>query len=69
MKTTDYLKDIRQKSTEQLKAELKDLLKELMSLRFRAATSGVEAPHMFKQLRGKVSRIKTVLREKAVSGV
>jgi large subunit ribosomal protein L29 len=56
-------KDLRAFSKEELKEKFEGVHKQLMELQFKRKT-GVEKPHMFKQLKKDVARISTVLREK-----
>ncbi|MEZ7862811.1 MAG: 50S ribosomal protein L29 [Aeromonadaceae bacterium] len=57
--------DLRQKSVEELKAELIGLLREQFNLRIQASTGQLSQTHTLKQVRRDVARVKTVLNEKA----
>ena len=57
--------DLRQKSVEELKAELIGLLREQFILRIQASTGQLSQTHTLKQVRRDVARVKTVLNEKA----
>ena len=50
----------------ELREKLKELNKQLMELQFKR-NSGVEKPHLFKQIRKDIARIHTVMRQKEVS--
>ncbi len=57
--------ELRQKSVEELKKELLESLREQFNLRMQRATGQLSKPHLFRDVRRKVARIKTVLDEKA----
>ena len=57
--------DLRQKSVEELKAELIGLLREQFNLRIQASTGQLSQTHTLKQVRRDVARVKTLLNEKA----
>ncbi len=57
--------DLRQKSVEELKAELLGLLREQFNLRIQASTGQLSQTHTLKQVRRDSARVKTVLNEKA----
>jgi len=62
------IKDLKGLSKEELKDKLEGLNKQLMELQFKRR-SGVEKPHLFKQIRKDIARIFTVINEKeGVSG-
>lgn len=56
--------ELRQKSVEELNQELLELLREQFNLRMQRATGQLAKPHLFKQGRRNIARIKTVLHEK-----
>ncbi|GAB3241717.1 50S ribosomal protein L29 [Pseudaeromonas pectinilytica] len=57
--------DLRQKSVEELKAELIGLLREQFNLRIQASTGQLSQTHTLKLVRRDIARVKTVLNEKA----
>ncbi|WP_355662022.1 50S ribosomal protein L29 [Halomonas salifodinae] len=57
--------EIREKSVEELKAQLLDLLREQFNLRMQKATGQLSQTHLLKQVRRDIARVKTVLNEKA----
>ncbi|MCQ9205790.1 MAG: 50S ribosomal protein L29 [Omnitrophica bacterium] len=57
------IKDLRGITKEELTEKLDDLNKELMELQFKRK-SGVEKPHLFKELKKSIARIFTVINEK-----
>lgn len=62
------INDLKGLSKEELKDKLESLNKQLMELQFKRR-SGVEKPHLFKQIRKDIARIFTVINEKeGVSG-
>lgn len=56
--------DLRQKSSEDLNQELLALLREQFNLRMQRATNQLNKPHLFRQVRRDIARVKTVLHEK-----
>ena len=56
------IKELRDLPEQELTEKLNDLNKQLMELQFKRR-SGVEKPHLFKQIRKDIARIKTVARE------
>ncbi|WP_339668467.1 50S ribosomal protein L29 [Dasania marina] len=61
MKTTE----LREKSAEDLNAELLKLLEAQFKLRMQKATGQLGQTHLLKQTRREIARVKTVLEEKA----
>ncbi len=57
--------DLREKSVEELNAELLNLLREQFNLRMQAATGQLQQAHTLKAVRRDIARVKTVLTEKA----
>ena len=57
--------ELRRKSADELKQELLALLREQFNLRMQKATGQASKPHLFKQARRNISRVKMVLSEKA----
>ena len=57
--------DLREKSVEELNAELLNLLREQFNLRMQAATGQLQQTHTLKAVRRDIARVKTVLTEKA----
>jgi large subunit ribosomal protein L29 len=57
------LSEWREKSVDDLEAELQQLIEERFRLRF--ATESIENPMRFRALRRDIARIRTVLRERA----
>ena len=58
------MQELREKSTSELQGELKSLLQEQFNLRMQKAVGQVAKPHLFKNVRRSIARIKTILREK-----
>lgn len=56
-------KEIKNKKPEELKQLLMDLRKEQFSLRMQKGTGQASNPHMFKNLRKDIARVKTVINE------
>lgn len=57
--------EIRGKTNGELEFELKNLEKELFSLRFKASTEASANPSRISEARREVARIKTILHERA----
>ena len=57
--------ELRNKSVEELNAELANLLGEQFKLRMQAATGQLQQTHQLKQVRRNIARVKTVLNQKA----
>jgi large subunit ribosomal protein L29 len=60
--------DIRALSDEELEDQLDDSQHGLMHLRFRVATMQINDVNQIKSARRRVARIRTVMRERAMSG-
>ena len=58
------VKEIRELSTEDINAKLKETKAELFNLRFQQATGNLEKPSRIRELRHTVARLKTVLKER-----
>ncbi len=56
--------DLRNKSDSELGQELISLLREQFNLRVQRATGQMAKPHLFKQVRRNIARVKTVMSEK-----
>lgn len=57
--------ELRQKSPDELQQELLALLREQFNLRMQRATNQLSKPHLLRQVRRNIARVKTVLSEKA----
>ena len=57
------VKDLQGLSKQELEEKRNDLHKQLMELQFKRR-SGVEKPHLFKQMRRDIARVRTVMRVK-----
>ncbi|WP_316541064.1 50S ribosomal protein L29 [Klebsiella michiganensis] len=58
-------KELREKSVEELNAELLNLLREQFNLRMQTASGQLQQTHLLKQVRRDVARVKTLLTQKA----
>ena len=58
------IKEIRELTTEEIQAKIKECKEELFNLRFQQATGNLEKPSRIRDLRHTVARLKTVLRER-----
>ena len=61
------IKDLRDKTPDQLREELATLKKESFNLRFQQATGQLENPARIKLVRRDTARVKTILNEKAAA--
>ena len=61
------VKELRELTTEQIVAKVKEAKEELFNLRFQQATGNLEKPSRIRELRHQVARLKTVLREREMS--
>jgi len=57
--------DLREKTVEELKAELKDLLADQFKYRMQKATGQLGQTHLLKEVRRDIARVKTVINQKA----
>lgn len=58
------VKEVRDKSNEELAHELRELNAELFNLRSRKITGQLDKPHRFKEIRKTIARINTVFKER-----
>ena len=56
--------EIRNLTTEEIVAKIKETKEELFNLRFQQATGNLDKPSKIKDLRHTVARLKTVLKER-----
>ena len=61
------VKEIRELTTEEIVAKIKESKEELFNLRFQQATGNLEKPSRIRDLRHQVARMKTVLRERELN--
>ncbi len=61
MKGQEYIKSLRGKSAAELNAELEALRKEQFNLRMQAATGQGGKPHLVRNARKNIARLKTVM--------
>ena len=65
MKSKQFLEELRNKSVEELNADLDAAKKELFNLRFQNATNQLDNTSRIKEVRKNIARIQTVITEKA----
>ena len=65
MKKNEYVKQLQNKSTDELSQELVNAKKELFSLRFQNATNQLDNTGRIKEVRRNIARIQTVITAKA----
>ncbi len=61
------VKDVRELNEQELAEKVKELKEELFNLRFQEATGQLENYMRIKEVRRSIARVKTVLRERALS--
>lgn len=66
MKSTNYLKSLKDKSVEELQVELVDCKKELFNLRFRNATNQLQNTASINEARKNIARIQTEMTIRAM---
>ena len=59
--------EIRNLTTEEIIAKIKETKEELFNLRFQQATGSLEKPSRINELRKLVARMKTILRERELT--
>ena len=59
-------KDLHNLSEEELKGKINSLYQDLFKLNQQRYSGRVEKPHMFKQTRKGIARMKTILKEKSL---
>ncbi len=62
------VQDLRGKTDSELREELLSLLREQFNLRVQRATGQMAKPHLFRQVRRSIARVKTVITEKQQAG-
>ena len=60
-------KEIREMSVIEIEKEIRDTRDSHLDLRMRKQTGQVEHPHEFKEIRRKIARLETILKEKKLS--
>ncbi|EOS27091.1 50S ribosomal protein L29 [Lachnospiraceae bacterium 3-1] len=64
MKTSNYVKDLREESVAALQEQLVAAKKELFNLRFQNATNQLDNTARIKEVRKNIARIQTIITEK-----
>ena len=64
MKSTKFVKDLREMSAEELNAKLKELKEELFTLRFQHAINQLDNPQRIVEVKKNIARVMTILSEK-----
>ena len=59
--------ELREKSAEELQQDINNLSKEQFNYRMQKSTGQLGQPHLLKQIKRDIARIKTVLKEKQQS--
>jgi large subunit ribosomal protein L29 len=65
VKTSKYVEDLRNKSTDELGLDLVSAKKELFNLRFQNATNQLDNTARIKDVRKSIARIQTIITEKS----
>ena len=66
MRVKEYVKNLNQKSIDELKIELVDMKKRLFNLRFQQATNQLKNTSEIKIVRRNIARIQTLITQKLV---
>lgn len=66
MRVKEYVKNLNQKSVDELKIELVDMKKRLFNLRFQQATNQLKNTSEIKIVRRNIARIQTLITQKLV---
>ena len=66
MKTSNYVKELREESVAALQEQLVAAKKELFNLRFQNATNQLDNTGRIKEVRKNIARIQTIITEKAI---
>ena len=61
--------EIRNLTTEEIQAKIKECKEELFNLRFQQATGNLEKPVRLRELRKQVAKMKTIIRERELEKV
>ncbi|MBQ9544439.1 MAG: 50S ribosomal protein L29 [Clostridia bacterium] len=61
------IKDIREKTAEELNDQLRELKNELFRLRFQHAINQLDNPHKIVETRRSIAQVMTVIREKEIA--
>ena len=64
MKTTNFVKDLRAMSADELNEKLKELKEELFRLRFQHAINQLDNPQKIVEVKKNIARVMTILSEK-----
>ena len=65
MKSTTYVKELENKTVQELNEELTSAKKELFNLRFQNATNQLDNTSRIKEVRRNIARIQTIITEKS----
>lgn len=60
------IKEVRDKSKDELTQELRELNAQLFNLRSQKSTGQLDKPHKFKEVRNSIARIKTIFKERGI---
>ena len=61
-------KEIRELKTEEILSKIQECKEELFNLRMQQATGSLEKPSRINELRKQIARMKTIIRERELSG-
>ena len=67
MKTNEFKSMIRELTSQELEAKIKELKEELFNLRFQLATGQLENTARISQVRKSIARMETVIRERELA--
>ncbi len=63
------MNDLKKLTMDELKKELEESLREHFNLRMQKGTDQLTRPHLFKNVKANIARIRTLLREKELAGI
>ena len=61
-------KEIRELTTEEILSKIQECKEEIFNLRMQQATGSLEKPSRINELRKQIARMKTIIRERELSG-
>ena len=68
MKRNDKMKEFQKLTTEEINKRIAESKEELLKLRMKQATGGLEKTDRIKELRKDVARLKTILKSREMEG-
>lgn len=66
MKKKQFLTEIKELTSKDIRQKIVELSEELMKLRFRSAVSQLDQTHQFREIKKNIAQARTVLRTKQI---